>query len=188
MPIESVAMSNELDSPYYLENKEVCELWNDFVESKNGTVNGKYNAWSFGLKATIKTTVNWTIIVKRSTYTGGFLFISSKEQNVQETLAIKTSELQTDCGDFYIRKPKWKDLFIRNKREINGIESYCYKIYGKSKDHPFAKAITELVYKALTDDNIYVVNFTNSELQIVLHDRNRWFNLVEKILAFSSRK
>lgn len=163
MPIVPNAAPDELDSPFYHENERLCNAWNDFILNYGGAINGQYNAWSFLIKAKVKTNRTWYIEVKKATLSNGFLFFSPKKQNLQEILTFRTTFPETNCGEFLIRKSR----FI-----------------GQDPDHKFSQAITTLLKESIVDNSLYSAQFKQSELTIVLHHRNDWFTMAETLLAF----
>ncbi len=104
MPIESNAAPDELESPFYAANKELCEKWEAFVQEKGGKINAIYNAWSFNIKAKFKTQRTYLISVKKATYSNGSIWFSSKKQNLQEILEIQTKVTDSGCPDFNITR------------------------------------------------------------------------------------
>ena len=96
MPLTSNAAPDELDSPFYIENEKLCNAWNDYITEKNGQLNGIYNAWSFDIKSKVTTNRSWLINVKKSTYSSGNLLLSSKYQNLQESLMFRANDFNTN--------------------------------------------------------------------------------------------
>jgi hypothetical protein len=167
MPIESNAASDELDSPFYKKNEELCKKWEQYILEKSGQVKGSYNAWSFHLMSKVKGKKEWLINVKKATFTSGNLLLSAKKQNLQEILTFKSICKDTGCKDFCI----------------------CNSIFKRKKqDHPFYKQIEDLVKDGINDQSLYEVRFKNSELSIVFHYKNEWFEMADKILAFEYTK
>jgi len=163
MPIISTAAPDEQDSPFYKRNEKLCNDWSDYILAKNGAINGKFNAWSLHIKSKIETDRTWHIDVKKATYSNGFLLFSSKSQNLKETLTFRAAFPDTGCRDFRIKKSKFK---------------------GRSSEHPFVSKITELLKGSLDDKFLYEVLFKNSELTLVFHHKNDWFQMADRILAF----
>lgn len=165
MPIISNAAPDELDSPYYIANKNLCLEWEKYILEKGGLINAKYNAWSFNIKARVKTNYLWDVEVSKSTYSNGFLFFKSKYQNLHEEVCLKAIIPDLVCEDFIIKKSKFK----RNK-----------------PDNQFVSKLIEVLNEGLIDKSIYEVTFQKSELTIVIHHKNDWFEMVDKILNLKS--
>lgn len=163
MPIKPDAASDEKNSPFYHANEKLCTEWEDYILSKKGNLNGVYNAWSFTIKAIVKTHFTWRIEVKKATYTGGNLLLSSKFQNLQEIMTFTTTIPENDCGDFSFRKSRFR---------------------GRNEDHPFAKALMETLKYGVIDRSLFEIQFQNSELKIVFQHKNDWFEMVDKIVYF----
>jgi hypothetical protein len=163
MPIKPNAASDEKNSPHYLANEKLCTEWDDYILKKNGNLNGVYNAWSFTIKAIVKTNFTWRIkIIKATHYSGSFWF-SSKYQALREIMTFTTTIPKNDCKDFSFRKSRFR---------------------GRSEDHLFAKALMETLKYGMIDESLYEVQFQNSELKIVFQHKNNWFEMVDKILEF----
>lgn len=90
MPLISEASPSEKHSTYYLANEATCKEWEKFILSKDGKVNGVYNAWSLKIKAQIKTKRTWNFYVEKSTFSSGNLLLSSKTQSLHESCQIST--------------------------------------------------------------------------------------------------
>lgn len=163
MPIVSNGAPDELDSPFYLKNEELCNKWNEYVLAKVGELNAIFNAWSFNIKAKVKTNRTWLIDVKKATYSGGDLLLSAKYQNLLEILTFRTIIKNTGCKDFRISR----SIFKRRKRK-----------------HPFYDQVYNLVSASLKYKQLYDVTYKDFVLTIVFHHRNDWFSMTDKILTF----
>lgn len=163
MAIISNAAPSELDSPFYKRNETLCGKWEQYIESKGGKVTGYYNAWSFIIKAKVKVRKTWIIDVKKATYSNGYLFFSSKYQNLQETLTFTTVFKNTDCENFCISR----SILSR-----------------KTSNHPFFKKVSELLKVEIDDHSLYKAKFKNSKLIIIIHGKNDAFELVDRVLSF----
>ena len=182
MPIVSNAAPDELDSPFYVKNEKLCNSWEEYILKDGGQINGKFNAWSFGIKSKVKSNFTWLIDIKKATYSSGNLLLSSKYQNLQEILIFRTVVFDSDCYSFHIRKSKFIDLFNLNSSPINGIREYTF--IGKSRNHSFSSGIVELLREGFENGSLYEAKFKKSELTIVFHHRNDWFEMADRILAF----
>jgi hypothetical protein len=163
MSIESNAAPDELDSPFYKKNEELCKKWEQFILERGGQVKGSYNAWSFIFMSKVKGKKEWLINVKKATFTSGNLLLSSKKQSLQEILTFRSIFKNTGCKDFHISR----SIFKR-----------------KERNHPFFKQIELLVKNGINDRSLYEVQFKNSELNIIFHHKNDWFEMADKVLAF----
>lgn len=167
MPIEPNAAPDELDSPFFKKNEDICTKWERYILKKGGKTKGSYNAWSFVFMSKVKIKKQWIITVKKATYSGGNLLLSSKRQNLQEILTFKTVFKNTGCKNFCISR----SIFKRRER-----------------NHPFFKQIEHLVKEGINDRSLYQVQFKNSELTIIFHHKNDWFEMADKVLTFEYMK
>ncbi len=180
MPVVSNAASDELDSPFYIQNEEICKSWEKYVKSRDGQIKGQYNAWSFNLSISLHLFLKWKINIKKATYSSGNLLLSSKHQNLQEIMKLSTVDLTNKCDNFCIRKSKIKDIFKSNKHSIDGIDKY--KVFAMNKTHPFIWEIVDILHEALDNKSVYHITYINPELTIELHHKNDWFEMVNRII------
>ena len=110
MAVESHAAPDELDSPFYIENENVCKNWEAFVLARGGKVKGKYNAWSYAIRASLESNLSWVVDVKRANATNGNLFT----KNIVEELIFTTTIKNTGCRNFYIGKSIFKRRTPKN--------------------------------------------------------------------------
>ena len=126
MNLKSNASSNEIKSPFYQKNKELCEKWEKYVLEKDGKIKGEYNAWSINLTAKISGKRNWTIHVTKATFSSGNLLLSSKKQNLREVLTFKTILKNTGCKDFCISQSIFK--YLNSDNETSERTNTIYRI------------------------------------------------------------
>ena len=115
--ITLVAAPSELNSPFFLKNKHVCEVWEGFIKKHEGTIKGKCSVWALIVEGKIKKNTIWTFKIKKSTSSTSNIFISSKKAII-EFSTIQASDINLKCTSFRIRKYKWLD-FIRLKLSSN---------------------------------------------------------------------
>lgn len=163
MNLKSNASSNEINSPFYQSNKELCEKWEKYILEKDGEIKGEYNAWSINLTAKISGKRNWTIHVTKATFSSGNLLISSKKQNLREVLKFKTTVKNTGCKDFCISQ----SIFKR-----------------QSRNHSFYNEVETLVRDGIKNNSLFEAQYKKSELCIVFLHKNEWFEMAEKLLEY----
>jgi hypothetical protein len=162
MSIFSDASPDEVSSPFYQANKDLCEKWLAFIEKRDGKVNGLYNAWSLNFKAKVKTNKTWLISVKKATYSGGSLLFSSKYKNLQEILEFQSKFTKTDCPDFRIVKSRWK---------------------AKSANHVFYRQLVDFLSEEKRGKNEVSATFKDGLLTLRFHHRNDDFELAKRVLS-----
>lgn len=165
MGIISNASSDEMTSPFYASNKEICEKWEKFVLDHGGFIEGKYNAWSYSLKSEFSGSPHWFIDIKKATYTSGNLLLSSKYQSLQEIISFRAMFENTNCGNFCITR----SIFKRKKQ-----------------DHNFYRAVHDLLKDEINDKSLYMAQFKNNELTITVHHKNEGFDIAQRILEFKN--
>ncbi|MCR9171400.1 MAG: hypothetical protein NXI10_02840 [bacterium] len=109
MPIKSNAAPSELSSPFYQQNKELCEQWEHFIKERNGKINAIYNAWSLDIKTKFTTPNMWLVSIRKGTYSNGSLLFSAKSQNLLEIMELQTRIKNTNCRTFYISRSIFKN-------------------------------------------------------------------------------
>ncbi|MDX2361974.1 MAG: hypothetical protein QNK23_14285 [Crocinitomicaceae bacterium] len=157
------AAPDELDSPFYIQNEKLCKKWEEYILARGGQIKGKYNAWSYTIHTKVESNHTWLIDIKKATYSNGNLLLSSKYQNLLETLTFTAIFMDTDCKNFYIGKSFFKR---------------------QSRQHPFYDQIKDLVKRGEFNKSLYEVKFKDSRLTIVFHHQNDWFDMADRILAF----
>lgn len=163
MFIKSEATPDELDSPFYIKNRDLCTSWEKYILERGGKITGSYSPSAYIIKAKVKIHKTWVIDVKKASYTSGNLLLSSKYQNLQELLTFQTLIKNSGCYDFYIKNGE-----IRQ---------------GQSK-HPLFQSILDLLIDGFKNNSLYEVRFEKEVLSIVFHHQNDWFEMVDKILQF----
>lgn len=162
MPIVSNAAPDELNSPFYKKNEDLCNQWEKYILGKEGEVNGVYNSMSFVIKAKVTSYKTWDIDIEKDTIGDGHYWLTSKHRGNKET-AIYQTILSTACSNFKIQK---SGIRVRGKK------------------HQLAQAIYDLVKPAIENDSLHEVRFKKQKLSIVLYRKNDWFEFTERLLAF----
>ena len=164
MSLTSNAVTSEKGSPYFKQNKALCEKWEQYIVSKGGKLKGYYNSWSIAIisKVTVKKT--WLIDIKKASFSNGYIWFSPKYQNLQETITFKSLFKNTGCRNFCISRS-----FLSRKKRI----------------HPFYFQVRDLLRSEIQDKSLYKVKFKKSELTIIIHSRNDRFDLADRILDFN---
>lgn len=177
MGLKSDASSDELTSPYYIQNKMICEEFEQFILRNNGTVKGKFNAWSYVVYGKIPHQNKWEFKIKKSTYTSnGNLLLSSKKQSLQATSIWFAKIFETDCSNFLIEKSKW----YKQSKKIN---SY-YSIQSKTPNHPLIKSMLKIIAPIFEAKNIWRISYKNNELKIETRSEKLELNIIEQLLIF----
>lgn len=102
MAIIADASFDEQTSPFYLENKRICDEFESYILSKSGQTKGKYNAWSYIVTGKLPVNKQWYITIKKSTFTSGNLFLSSEYQSLQIESKWFSKNFISDCPHFKI--------------------------------------------------------------------------------------
>ena len=178
MAISPNAAPGEISSPFFLKNENFCLKWEDFVLKHNGEIKGKYNAWSFHLFAKISTEHTWAIRVKKSTFSNGGLLLSSKHQNLQEILTLKTLVKNTNQTDFLIRQSNFFDRLTSRKKIFRH-----YRFIGEIIENAIPSLLINTLKHGFENKSIYEVKFEGGNLTITFQHQNDWFKMVEKILS-----
>ena len=114
--IKPNASPDEESSPFYLENKRICEFWETFITNKGGKIEGKYNAWSLILKGEFETQYKWKVKIKKSTFSNESIFIPA-EKSIFRQIEFTTLGVDLGLNNFRVRKCNyWMDLFRRITR------------------------------------------------------------------------
>lgn len=165
MPLEPNAAPDEKSSPFYKANEKLCKRWEKFVLDRNGLINGKYNAWSYNVKTKIEGKKTWLMDVERAQFSNGFLLMSSRKQNLRETLTFKALFKNTNCKPFVIEKGMFR---------------------GRIESNTFQEKVMQLVQPGIDNQSLFRVEYKDDFLTIIFHHQNDWFEMAERALAFEA--
>ena len=184
--ITLVAASTELRSPFFLENKRVCEEWEVFIKKHKGELKGKCSAWAFIVQGEITEKANWNFKIKKSTISVSNIFISSKKSIVRLS-TIQASNIDLDSTSFQIRSSNWLD-FVRlglssKYKKLNG------KLILKASDRSVEKLwFVELIKELAVSAKVDMIKYNHREKTLILHFQSILddFDFVERLMAHSS--
>lgn len=182
--ITLVAAPSELNSPFFLENKRICEAWKNFIKKNQGTVKGKCSAWALIVKGEIEGKNNWFFRIKKSTSSTSSIFISS-EKSIIEFLTIEAASLDLKCTSFSIRKPKWFD-FIRLKLDSNYKRLNANLVLKANKvDDVENYWLVELIERLPVSAKVDVVKYNHLEKTLILRFQSilEDFDFVERLIS-----
>ncbi|MFK7785659.1 MAG: hypothetical protein AB8B56_11115 [Crocinitomicaceae bacterium] len=165
MALESNAAPDEKSSPFYANNEKVCKEWEKFILERDGLINGRYNAWSYSIKTKVKGNTTWLIDIERAQFSSGSLWMSSKKQNLRETLTLKALFKNTNCKPFKIKKGGFRE---------------------RKASNPFQEKVLQLVQPGIDNQSLFRVEYKDNFLTIVFHHKNDWIEMAERALAFES--
>ncbi len=86
--IIEVGSPQDKKSPFFLDHKLYCEVWEAFILKHDGKLKGKVSAWALILKGAFrgKGFSKWTVELKKSTMSGNSIFFPSIWNVLQYTL------------------------------------------------------------------------------------------------------
>ncbi|MFT5824308.1 MAG: hypothetical protein ACI8ZM_005575 [Crocinitomix sp.] len=185
MAIESNGSPGELDSPFYLENKAFCEDFEAYILDIGGVTTGAYNAWSYNVKGRVDAPLRWIFQLKKATYSGAVLLVSSKKQCLQFWTIWKCKDLKTDLPDFHIRKRKFGDVGRALSKRVNKFKgSSEYMIITDHSDHPIANRLHFMLAHFFSDQSLLKITYESNELIIQIDTeqilKNKFKELIEE--------
>lgn len=141
----SVASPEDEKSPFFLKNKEICEAWENFINSKSGIIKGKYSAWALAIKAEIQQeNTIWQFDIRKSTMTNPSILLNKKD--VHLSLNIKASNLNHFQQSFTIRPRKPLDtLLLKLNSKYKAINDKITLIHYGNTEEKLAKLIEHLI-------------------------------------------
>lgn len=186
MKIKSNATSNELSSPFYLENEKFCSDFENYIASKNGKVKGEYNAWSYLIIGKIQTPNNWTLRYQKSTFTtSGNLLLSSKSQTLLVIAEWETEMTLTPNSEFEIRKKtstdSLKKIMDKSLLDLNLFDEYVLEI--KNDKPPIISKLTEILRDLFLSGEIYKIEYQNDKLKIEMRTEKHHFEIFDRLIA-----
>ena len=179
--IEQNGSTSEMNSPFFVRNKEFCNEFENFVLEKNGKVKGNYNAWSFSIIGKINNPNIWTLNYKKSTFTSGNLFLSTKTQNLLTLAVWKTKNIFD--SKFKVRRKTNLDFFkLQTSKSISKLEfTDNYVIENKIKKGDFLNKLFEILKPLFLTNEIYEIENTKDDFRIELRTEKHHFEIFERI-------
>lgn len=181
--IISDASPSEYSSPFYQENKQICEDWANFINGKNGKIRGKFTSWSLLLKAKINIERDWEIEVSKSTISNPSLFFSSKKSKFTSTL-IETKNINLFESSFLVRPYSVTDsILMELDSRIRKLDSnYILRTNGSDSimRNPYVKLIKEMAPNLKLKRIAY--SHKERNLKIKFNCIIRDFDLLEKLI------
>lgn len=175
MAITSNAAPDELSSPFYKKNMEICLAWERFLEELGGKSRGSVTAWAYLVQGQIESGLVWQVKVSKSHYTNSRWNASL---NVIEILEMKTLLPRAGGQEFKIRHGYLFDLFKRKKRlAINK----KYSLFGEP--NPIVEYLISYLGEAFTSNQVNFITLENNELHISLDTYNNNFDVVKRLIT-----
>jgi hypothetical protein len=170
MPISPNAAPDELDSPFFIKNEEVCRTFDEFIISLDGETRGNYNAFSYNILGEIRHPNEWEFNIKKSSFTSGNLLLSSKYQSLNIASKWTAKNLPSDCPEFFIRRKRFTDSFITSgSKKSNWLStSQRYVIKPQEPSHYFIKELEVKIKDLIRSGQVWEVRYENNMLSIDL--------------------
>ena len=186
--IEQNSSSNETSSPYFARNKEFCDEFENFVLKKNGKVKGYYNAWSFSIIGKIKNPNIWTLNYKKSTFTSGNLFLSTKNQNLLTSAEWKTKNIFD--SNFKVRRKMMVDFInLQTSKSLSKLDfSDKYVVENKIHKGDFLDKLFMILKPLFLTNEIYEIENSKDDFRIELRSEKHHFEIFERIEELKKTK
>ena len=184
MSVVSDALKNELDSPFYLSNKNFCLEVEDFILRNSGEAVGKYNAWSFLVKGKITTPVECKLRYSKATDTAidrGLL------------TDIKMSVVYRTVWEFKLSNTYKCEFVVREKSSFDKIKSLFttsysidfapkYTVIKKGSDLNLLNLISSTLKIPFSSGDIFRAEFSSGLLKIEMNTDQKYFDLFEELI------
>ena len=184
MPITPDASPDEYRSPFFIKNKAICEIFDQFIINLNGETNGAYNAWSYNAIGKINHVNEWQFRIKKSTYSSGNLLLSSKFQNLHIASEWIAKQLETTHPDFLIRKRSVLDIFkiltLKNWSKL--IHFNHYVIYCEHPNNDLILQLTQVLSDLFKEKQVFSIQYKSPELIINLRTAEIHEDLILKVI------
>ncbi|GGE29095.1 hypothetical protein [Psychroflexus planctonicus] len=186
--IEQNSSTSEMNSPYFVRNKEFCNKFENFVLEKNGKVKGIYNAWSFSVIGKIKNPNIWTLNYKKSTFTSGNLFLSTKTQNLLTSAEWKTKNIFE--SNFKVRRKMTVDFFnLQTSKSLSKLDfSDKYVIDIKIQKGDFLDKLFMILKPLFLTNEIYEIENSKDDFRIELRTEKHHFEIFERVAELKKTK
>ncbi|WP_229724627.1 hypothetical protein [Winogradskyella forsetii] len=184
--IEPNAESSEKQSPFYLKNELFCKKFEDFISQHDGNSKGKYNAWSYLVYGKIIKPKEWALEYKKSTFTSGNLFLSTKSQSLFVSAIWKTRTNKAFKSDFLIRKKKFTDSILKLvNQSIKKIESHQNYILITNRNSFEIQNLIQVLQPLFITNEIYQITYQKNILTIDLRTEKHYFDIFSKLIELS---
>jgi hypothetical protein len=186
MKIKSTATYSEESSPFYTKNKDFCLEIERYIQRKGGTLEGKFNAWSYIVQGEIMEPKKWALNYKKATFTSsGNLFLSSGHQSLLVRAEWRTELKNTPYSEFKIRKKTNFDCikmtFSQSIKELVPNSKYSLIQNGNTSDLvPKLYPILKPLFKS---GEVFEIVLENELLKIELRTKKHYFDILEKIMT-----
>ncbi|AXG70086.1 hypothetical protein KORDIASMS9_02315 [Kordia sp. SMS9] len=181
MKIKSNALKDEHNSPFYKENKKICQEFENFIATKNGLVKGNFNAWSYNIYGKIKTPKAWSLQYKRSVYSGSIsIWFSSKSQNLLTLAKWTLKDIRLKNTLFFIRRKKMLDSMRPSYVTLDNYSGYVLKTDGAQLK--FFMELLDVLQSLFASKEIYIIKVENELLTIELRSEKLHLHILEKLL------
>ena len=185
MPVTPNASTDELDSPFFLANEEICQSFDQFIVSNGGETRGKYNAFSYNVLGKVKHPNKWEFNIKKSTFTSGSLLLSSKYQSLHVASIWTAQDLESECPNFKIRPKKWFDFakvgMFNNLNWLSDKKTYVIKC--QNPNHSLIVNLSGTLSELLEQKRVWEIQYSNSVLKIELRSESTHTSIIEKLLV-----
>lgn len=186
MKIKHNASPSEESSPFYQANKAFCFEIEKYVTSKGGTLEGKFNAWSYIVEGEVFEKKKWNITYKKATFSSsGNLLLSSKHQCLLVLVKWKTEIKNTNNTGFQIRRKTLLDsikmLFNKSIKELSPNSKYITIQKGNKSD--LIPKLYQILKPLFNLDEVFEVDYQNNLLTVELRTPKHYFDLLEKIIS-----
>lgn len=183
MTIKSNASPHEKDSPFYKKNEKFCLEFEQYILGEEGEVKGNYNSWSYAVIGEISNPKNWTLKYKKSTFSSGSLWLSSKYQNLLVLAEWTTKRIETQSSEFLIRrKTKTDFLNLLWNKSLSKFGDYNeYIIESKVNKPQLISKLEKILEPLFKSGEVYKINHRDNKLKIELRTDKHYFEIFEKL-------
>lgn len=181
MSIKPNSTLSEAKSPYFKRNERFCVEFENYIHKKNGKTKGYFNAWSYCVIGKIIEPNIWILEYKKSTFTSGNLFLTSKFQNLSHSVKWKTKN--RFGSNFSIKRISLGDIFnLGFKKSVSRLDfSEKYLIEKNEENSPKFIKLIEILKPLITTCELYKVENSNDVLKIELKTENHYFDIFDKL-------
>ncbi|MBL4652580.1 MAG: hypothetical protein JKY53_06905 [Flavobacteriales bacterium] len=184
--IKSNASKDRESSPFFIENRDICEFWENYISEKGGKSSGEYTAWALSFNGKFTTQYQWVIKLKKATFSNGGLLISADKNIFKQTTFI-TDNTDRFSQDFIIRKSNWLDI-LRSK--INPLKLWKSYVVIGTENQDNLKELTSALSDLFSNKKVKSVSYskTDKQLEIHIHQLVTDKRIIDQIVNFTSKK
>jgi len=185
MKIKPNASPDELSSPFYKENQNICYEFEKYIAQRKGLVKGSYNAWSYKIYGKLEVNRRtWNIMYEKSTFSSGNLLLSAKYQSLFMKAEWVCDNLNYKCKPFSIFRKKISDnIYLLLNSDVKKFQLFDkYIIKSKEPNSILVSKLNQMLNALFISKEVYSISYFDNKLKVELRTEESHFTLLNELL------